>query len=116
MVQLLRKKPQSLNRKRINKEKGKLSVPPIGAPNWCLSEAALTKFGRETNNIPSYDYDSDEKVQDEDIQNHEDENISEHGSKGGSSHKRKRKNKSHKKGLKQKKKEKKNNNSKKRRK
>jgi hypothetical protein len=46
-------------------------MPPIGILSWCLNNMALIKFGRNTNNISSYDCDSD-KVQDEkdqDIQN-----------------------------------------------
>jgi len=35
-------------------------VPPIGAPSWCLSEEALTKFNRPTDDIPIYDYDTEE--------------------------------------------------------
>jgi hypothetical protein len=106
-VNLLRKQPPSLNRKRKQDDKI-TTVPPIGAPSWCLNNMALIKFGRDTDNIPSYDRDSDE-VQDEedgDIQerntdsnnNSEDENNDDDN--GSSSHKRKKKNKSNKKGKK----------------
>ena len=110
-VELLRKKPLNLNRKRINKDKITTSAPPIGAPSWCLNKSALIKLGRESDNIPSYD-DSGEDVQDDDIQDHEDHDTNNEDDnnvdlRGESSHKRKKKSKSHKKALKQKKKEKK---------
>ena len=38
----------------------KTSTPPAGAPNWCLNTEALRKFNRSTNNIPLYDYDTEE--------------------------------------------------------
>lgn len=119
-VKLLRKQPPNLNRKKKQEDRT-TTVPPIGAPSWCLNNMALIKFGRDTNNIPSYDCNSDE-VQDEedgDIQDHNtDSNNSEdeNDDNGSSSHKRKKKNKSRKKGLKQKKREKKNKSKKKRRK
>ena len=103
-VELLRKKPPSLNRKRKQEDKIN-TIPPIGAPSWCLNNMALIKFGRDTDNIPSYDCDSDE-IQDEedgDIQdrntdsnNSEVENNDDNGSGKKSSYKRKKKNKSHK--------------------
>ncbi|PKY32701.1 hypothetical protein RhiirB3_532186 [Rhizophagus irregularis] len=38
------------------------SVPPAGAPSWCLNREALEKFNRLTKNIPVYDYDTDESI------------------------------------------------------
>ncbi|GET62637.1 hypothetical protein GLOIN_2v1847224 [Rhizophagus irregularis DAOM 181602=DAOM 197198] len=39
-----------------------VSVPPAGAPSWCLNREALEKFNRLTKNIPVYDYDTDESI------------------------------------------------------
>ena len=103
-VELLRKKPPSLNRKRKQEDKIN-TIPPIGAPSWCLNNMALIKFGRETDNILSYDHNSDEEDQDEDIQDHNtdsndnsenENNDDDNGSGKKSSYKRKKKNKSHK--------------------
>lgn len=58
-VELLRKKQPILKQKRVNKDKT-TSAPPIGAPNWCLSEEALRKLGRSTDNIPNYDPEDDD--------------------------------------------------------
>lgn len=71
------------------------NMPPTGTPSWCLSIEALEKLGRDTNNIPSYDRDSDNE-EDGDIQNHNtDSNEDENNDDNGLS--RKKKNKSHKK-------------------
>lgn len=59
-VELLRKKQPILKQKRTNKNKTTTSVPPIGAPNWCLNEEALRRLGRSTDNIPSYDPEDDD--------------------------------------------------------
>ena len=58
-VEMLRKKPLTLKRKRVQGDKT-TSVPPIGAPSWCLNREALEKFNRITEDIPLYDYDTDE--------------------------------------------------------
>ena len=58
-MDLLRSKPITSRRKRVDVNKNPLGVPPIGAPSWCLNEEALRKFGRPTNNIPIYDHNTD---------------------------------------------------------
>lgn len=55
----MRKKQPNLKQKRVQTDKNN-SVPPIGAPSWCLNEEALKKFNRPTNNIQIYDYDTEE--------------------------------------------------------
>jgi hypothetical protein len=95
----MRTKQQKLKCKRVQRVKTTDSMPPIGAPSWCLSTEALEKLGRDTNNIPSYECDSDEE--DGDIQNRNtDSNNNSEDENGSSSHKRKKKNKSNKKGKK----------------
>lgn len=68
---MLRKKPLTLKRKRVQRDKT-TSVPPIGAPSWCLNREALEKFDRITEDIPLYDYDTDEE--DNNNNNEEDTN------------------------------------------
>ncbi|GET67284.1 hypothetical protein GLOIN_2v1488788 [Rhizophagus irregularis DAOM 181602=DAOM 197198] len=57
----LKKKPPNLKCKRVLDKTETVSVPPAGAPSWCLNREALEKFNRLTKNIPVYDYDTDEK-------------------------------------------------------
>ena len=72
-VEQLRKKQPTLKQKQIHSDKT-TSVPPIGAPSWCLNREALRKFNRSIENIPIYDYDTDEEdIQDQD-QDHNDNN------------------------------------------
>ncbi|GET63235.1 hypothetical protein GLOIN_2v1868150 [Rhizophagus irregularis DAOM 181602=DAOM 197198] len=59
---LLRKKPPNLKCKRVLDKTETVSVPPAGAPSWCLNREALEKFNRLTKNIPVYDYDTDESI------------------------------------------------------
>ncbi|GET61534.1 hypothetical protein GLOIN_2v1488788 [Rhizophagus irregularis DAOM 181602=DAOM 197198] len=61
-VELLRKKPPNLKCKRVLDKTETASVPPAGAPSWCLNREALEKFNRLTKNIPVYDYDTDESI------------------------------------------------------
>ena len=49
----------------------KTSTPPASAPNWCLNTEALRKFNRSTNNIPLYDYDSEEDDHSNNSENNE---------------------------------------------
>jgi len=91
-VKLLRKKQLILKKKRVGKDKT-TSVPPAGAPSWCLSMEALQKLKCSTENIPNYDPendDDDDHIDDIDSDHQNDDNIAE------SSKKNKRKNKSHK--------------------
>ena len=60
MVESLRKKQPDLKRRRIQRDKNPASVPPSGAPSWCLTREALEKYNRSTENIPTYDYDTDD--------------------------------------------------------
>ncbi|PKC57568.1 hypothetical protein RhiirA1_472293 [Rhizophagus irregularis] len=50
----------NLKRKSIQVDKNPASVPPIGTPSWCLNEDALKKFNCQTDNIPIYDYDTED--------------------------------------------------------
>ena len=59
-VEKLRKKPQILKIKRVQRCKTTTSVPPVGTPNWCLTDEALKRFNRSTNEIPTYDYNTDQ--------------------------------------------------------
>ncbi|GBC34471.2 hypothetical protein GLOIN_2v1488788 [Rhizophagus irregularis DAOM 181602=DAOM 197198] len=61
-VELLKKKPPNLKCKRVLDKTETVSVPPAGAPSWCLNREALEKFNRLTKNIPVYDYDTDESI------------------------------------------------------
>lgn len=62
-VEILRKKPLTLKRKRVNEDREDESIPPIGAPNWCLNIDALKKYGRSTGNIPNYDPEEDDDIE-----------------------------------------------------
>jgi hypothetical protein len=64
-VEELRKKPQSKKFKRVQRFKSSTSAPPIGTPDWCLNEEALRRFNRSTNEIPIYDYNTDQDENDE---------------------------------------------------
>jgi hypothetical protein len=70
-VELLRKKPPTQKIKRVERYKTTTNEPPIGVPNWCLNREALERFNRPTNNIPMYDYDTEEN-QEHDNGNHND--------------------------------------------
>lgn len=98
-VEKLRKKPQTLNIKRVQRYKT-TSVPPIGAPNWCLNEEALRRFNRSTRNIPIYDYDTD---QDDDNDSYHNNTENENESRENKKRKNKKKSKKQKKAKKHKK-------------
>lgn len=105
-MELLRKKQPILKKKRVGKGKT-TSVPPAGAPSWCLSMEALQKLKRSTENIPNYDPENNDDNDhiddiDSDHQNDESDNNNAESSK-----KNKRKNKSHKQEKKRKEQEKK---------
>ena len=100
MVELLRKKPMKLTRVRVKKDKN-TNAPPLGTPDWCLNEGALVKLHRSTDNIPVYDYDSDEEVQDEvddtqDIENDNDSCNKSDNSDDSKAKKQKKRKKNHK--------------------
>jgi hypothetical protein len=55
---LLRTKQDQIKKKRVQDFKSITSLPPKGAPNWCLNREALIKLNRSTENIPVYDYET----------------------------------------------------------
>jgi len=73
MVESLRKKQPDLKRRRIQRDKNPASIPPSGAPSWCLTREALEKYNRSIENIPTYDYDTDDTDHDisQDTENEE---------------------------------------------
>jgi hypothetical protein len=71
MVESLRKKQPDLKQRRIQKDKNPASVPPSGAPSWCLTREALEKYNRSIENIPTYDYDTDDNISQDDTENEE---------------------------------------------
>ena len=78
-VEQLRKKQPTLKQRQIHSDKT-TSVPPIGAPSWYLNREALRRYKRSVENIPVYDYDTDEEdIQDQD-QDHNDDNNEENNS------------------------------------
>jgi hypothetical protein len=91
-VETLRKQPQTgkLKLKRVQRCKTTTSLPPMGAPSWCLNREALERFNRPTNNIPVYDYDTDEDIQEHDYSGHDTDNEDKNRA---NSNKKKRKNK-----------------------
>lgn len=56
---MLRKNQSTLRFKRV-RPRNETDIPPIGAPSWCLNEAALERFNRSKYNIPRYDYDTED--------------------------------------------------------
>src|SRR3954452_4075634 len=71
-VELLRKKPNTLKIKRVEKYKTTTNEPPIGMPGWCLNREVLERFNRATNNIPVYDDDTADESQEYDNGNQND--------------------------------------------
>lgn len=71
MVESLRKKPSKLKRRRIQRDRNPASVPPSGAPRWCLTKEALEKSNRSIENIPTYDCDTDHDDSHDDSENEE---------------------------------------------
>ncbi|PKK57330.1 hypothetical protein RhiirC2_858261, partial [Rhizophagus irregularis] len=77
-VELLKKKPLTLKRKRAQSSQSRYNtsnVPPIGVPSWCLNQDALEQFNYSNVNIPVYDYNTDN--QDNSDNDIEDENNNE---------------------------------------
>lgn len=78
-VELLKKKPLTLKRKRAQSSQSRhntSNVPPIGVPSWCLNQEALERFNYSNVNIPVYDYDTD-NIQDNSDNDIEDESNNE---------------------------------------
>ena len=73
-VELLRKNPAIQRIKRVQRYKTTTSIPPKGAPSWCLNQQALERLNRSTNNIPVYDYDT-EDIQEHDSSSHDTDNA-----------------------------------------
>jgi hypothetical protein len=71
-------------------QRRKTSTPPAGAPNWCLSTEALRKFNRSTNNIPLYDYDTEEDDHRNNSENNENRESSENRENRENTRKRKK--------------------------
>ncbi len=65
-IDMLKRKPLLKCKKTQRTENS--SIPPTGAPSWCLSREELERFNRSNVNIPVYDYDTDE-VQDNNSDN-----------------------------------------------
>ncbi|PKC50267.1 hypothetical protein RhiirA1_543902 [Rhizophagus irregularis] len=59
-VKKLRKKPRILKIKRVQRCKTITSMLPVDTPNWCLTDEALKRFNHSTNEIPIYDYNTDQ--------------------------------------------------------
>ncbi|GET63724.1 hypothetical protein GLOIN_2v1878983 [Rhizophagus irregularis DAOM 181602=DAOM 197198] len=59
-VEKLTKKPRILKIKRVQRCKTTTSMPPVDTPNWCLTNEALKRFNHSTNEIPTYDYNTDQ--------------------------------------------------------
>ncbi|CAB5392786.1 unnamed protein product [Rhizophagus irregularis] len=59
-IEKLRKKPRILKIKRVQRCKTTTSMPPVDTPNWYLTDEALKRFNRSTNEIPTYDYNTDQ--------------------------------------------------------
>lgn len=69
-VELLRKKQDQTKKKRVQRYKSVTTLPPKGAPSWCLTRQALEKLNRPMNNIPVYDCDT-EDIQEEHDSSHD---------------------------------------------
>lgn len=101
-VELLRKTPRTLKIKRVQRYKTTTSVPPKGTPSWCLNREALERFNRPTNNIPVYDYDT-EDIQYDDDSSHNTDNENKNGANSNKTKRKSKKKSKQKKGKKHKK-------------
>ncbi|CAB5388089.1 unnamed protein product [Rhizophagus irregularis] len=70
-VEKLRKKSRILKIKRVQRCKTTTSMPPVDTPNWCLTDEALKRFNRSTNEIPTYDYNTDQDKENDEYHNDE---------------------------------------------
>ena len=91
-AELLRKKPPTLKPKKADNISTS-SVPPMGAPNWCLNQEALKQFNRSSVDIPVYDYDTDDNHDDNTDNDIEDEDEEEIPNRTNSNRRKKRKTK-----------------------
>ncbi|CAB4429269.1 unnamed protein product [Rhizophagus irregularis] len=74
-VNLLKTKQATLKYKRIDGYVHETGMPPIGAPSWCLNKVALERLNRSTEEIPIYDWDSEDGSYNGD-DNYDDDNNS----------------------------------------
>jgi hypothetical protein len=102
-VNSLRKKISEDRKKKQNNQRSNQnqSSPPIDAPNWCLSIEALEELGLLTDNIPNYDPESDNNIEEYNDDEKSDDNgiygkRSDDNKISESPKRKKRKNKSHK--------------------
>ncbi|CAB4491856.1 unnamed protein product [Rhizophagus irregularis] len=87
-VEKLRKKPRILKIKRVQRCKTTTSMPPVDTPNWCLTDEALKRFNRSTNEIPTYNYNTDQDEESDEYHNDEYENKKRKNKKSKKSKKR----------------------------
>jgi hypothetical protein len=87
-VEKLRKKPRILKIKRVQRCKTTTSMPPVDTPNWCLTDEALKRFNHSTNEIPTYDYNTDQDEESDEYHNDEYENKKRKNKKNKKSKKR----------------------------
>ncbi|GBC17832.2 hypothetical protein GLOIN_2v1884425 [Rhizophagus irregularis DAOM 181602=DAOM 197198] len=76
-VEKLMKKPRILKIKRVQKCKTTTSMPPVDIQNWCLTDETLKRFNRSTNEIPTYNYNTDQDEENDEYHNDEYENKKE---------------------------------------
>ncbi|CAB4417095.1 unnamed protein product [Rhizophagus irregularis] len=74
-VNLLKTKQATLKYKRIDGYVHETGMPPIGAPSWCLNKVALERLNRSTEEVPIYDWDSEDGSYNGD-DNYDDDNNS----------------------------------------
>ncbi|PKB94872.1 hypothetical protein RhiirA5_437873, partial [Rhizophagus irregularis] len=74
-VNLLKTKQATLKYKRIDGYVQETGMPPIGAPSWCLNKVALERLNRSTEEVPIYDWDSEDGSYNGD-DNYDDDNNS----------------------------------------
>ncbi|CAB4495142.1 unnamed protein product [Rhizophagus irregularis] len=71
------KKPRILKIKRVQKCKTTTSMPPVDTQNWCLTDETLKRFNRSTNEISTYNYNTDQDEESDEYHNDEYENKKE---------------------------------------
>lgn len=72
---MLKTKQATLKYKRIDGYVQETGMPPIGAPSWCLNKVALERLNRSTEEVPIYDWDSEDGSYNGD-DNYDDDNNS----------------------------------------
>ncbi|CAB5354197.1 unnamed protein product [Rhizophagus irregularis] len=92
-IEKLMKKPRILKIKRVQRCKTITSMPPVDTPNWCLTDEALKRFNHSTNEIPTYDYNTNQDEESDEYHNNEYENKKRKNKKNKKSKKRGKKHK-----------------------